>query len=370
MTSHSCATNQAIAYCIPDHSVVRLKYIFYYIRSRRDRLLSLGQGGTQQNISQTLLLEELIPVPPLEIQDKIIEKIAQLFIELEDGEASLARARADLATWRKALLKAAVTGELTADWRAANPPTETGADLLARILTERRTRWLAEPRNKGKRYVEPEEPDTAELTELPDGWAWATLNQLCTVITSGSRAWSKYYGRGTSTFIMAQNVRPGRYDNRFHQLVDPPENDAERTRTGVVRDDLLLTIVGANTGDLCRVDFEPSGHYVCQSVALMRLADPSLAPIIEAFFANDFGRKLQMEKMIYGAGRPHLSFDQIKALVVPIAPVAERGELGRALRELSLGVEAASEEIVDLTPAVATFRQAILAAAFRGDLTA
>ena len=167
---------------------------------------------------------------------------------------------------------------------------------------------------------------------------------------------------------MAQNVRPGRYDSRYHQLVDPPENDAERARTAVARDDLLLTIVGANTGDLCRVDFEPADHYVCQSVALLRLADPTLALVIEAFFANEFGRKLQMEEMIYGAGRPHLNFDQIKELAVPIAPASERPELHRVLIDLSFGIKAASEEMVDLAPASATLRQSIFAAAFRGEL--
>ena len=357
-------------------SAVAAAWLRYWIEIPFVQKAVTGIGSTNQvELARSTILAMPIPFADLGTQREIVARIDALFVEVEDGEAALARARADLGTWRKALLKAAVTGELTADWRAERlkedgPPQETGTDLLARILTERRTRWHAEPRNKGKRYVEPAGPDTEELPELPEDWTWGTLSQLCTVITSGSRAWSQYYGRGTSTFIMAQNVRAGRYDSRFHQRVDPPANDAERARTAVLRDDLLLTIVGANTGDLCRVDFEPADHYVCQSVALLRLADPTLAPVIEAFFANEFGRKLQMEEMIYGAGRPHLSFDQIKELAVPIAPASERPELRRVLANLSSGIEAASKEMVDLTPASATLRQAILAAAFRGTLTA
>ena len=60
-------------------------------------------------------------------------RIDELFAEIAEGEAELERARRGLDTWRRALLKAAVTGELTRDWREANRPTETGADLLARI---------------------------------------------------------------------------------------------------------------------------------------------------------------------------------------------------------------------------------------------
>ena len=64
-------------------------------------------------------------------------RIDELFAEIAEGEAALERARQGLDTWRRALLKAAVTGELTRDWREANRPTETGADLLARIRAER-----------------------------------------------------------------------------------------------------------------------------------------------------------------------------------------------------------------------------------------
>ena len=112
------------------------------------------------------------------MQRAIVARINALFTNLDDGEAALARARVDLGTWRKALLKAAVTGELTADWRAANPPTVTGADLLARILDERRACWLAEPSNKGNIYKSPSQPEISRGAELPSSWARASLPQI------------------------------------------------------------------------------------------------------------------------------------------------------------------------------------------------
>ena len=98
------------------------------------------------------------PCPPRGTKIAVIARIDELFTDLDDGEAALARARVDLGAWRKALLKAAVTGELTADWRAANPPTETGADLLARILDERRARWLDEPPQRSKALHRAKQP--------------------------------------------------------------------------------------------------------------------------------------------------------------------------------------------------------------------
>lgn len=346
------------------------RYLYHWLSQggfRETAEFNMTGTAGQKRVPTDFMRDALVPVPPRPVQDVIVARIDELFAEIDDGEAALARARHDLATWRKALLKAAVTGELTADWRAANPPAETGADLLARILADRRARWETQLKGKGKEYAAaPSAP--ADLRELPEGWTWATLGQLTTVVTSGSRAWSSYYDRGHCTFIMAQNVRPGRFDPTFRQLVDPPEGDAERARTAVKRNDLLLTIVGANTGDLCRFNIEPDEHYVCQSVALLRLGESSLAGIIEAFFNNDFGRRLQMENMIYGAGRPHLSFDQIKEMAVPVPPEAERLEIDTILERVMSEAGAGSDDIAAIGSMPATLRQSILAAAFRGEL--
>ncbi|MBU2738127.1 restriction endonuclease, partial [Acidithiobacillus sp. ATCC 19703] len=95
-----------------------------------------------------------------------------------------------LAQYRQSLLKAAVEGALTAEWRQQHPPAETGAQLLQRIFTERRARWEAKqlakfkqqgktpPKDWQKKYPEPVQPDTSGLPELPQGWVWASVNQL------------------------------------------------------------------------------------------------------------------------------------------------------------------------------------------------
>ena len=84
---------------------------------------------------------------------------------------------------RASVLKHAVEGKLTEKWRAEHPATESGQQLLERILTERRAKWEAEQLAKGKdpkklRYEEPKGPDASELQHLPKEWCWATVEQL------------------------------------------------------------------------------------------------------------------------------------------------------------------------------------------------
>jgi type I restriction enzyme S subunit len=86
-------------------------------------------------------LEKLpVPLAPLAEQESIVARVDALFAHIAEGEAALAAARKGLDAFRRALLKAAVTGDLTRDWREANPVSETGHDLLARLRcgTDRR----------------------------------------------------------------------------------------------------------------------------------------------------------------------------------------------------------------------------------------
>src|SRR5579883_2263314 len=80
----------------------------------------------QLRVPVDYLRDTQIAIPPLSEQRRIVARIDELFTEIADGEASVARASADLDTWRRALLKAAVTGELTREWREiyrTNEPT-------------------------------------------------------------------------------------------------------------------------------------------------------------------------------------------------------------------------------------------------------
>ena len=99
--------------------------------------------------------------------------------------AELKRTRALLKRYRQSVLHAAVTGELSRRWREAQgDELEDARHLLAHILDERRSRWTASGK-KGK-YAEPQGPDVAGLPELPQGWVWATVEQLIVSIRTGT----------------------------------------------------------------------------------------------------------------------------------------------------------------------------------------
>ena len=146
--------------------------------------------STRQVSPQTRCPKPLpVPVAPSAEQYRIADALDELFSDLDAGVAALERVREKLKLYRASVLKAAVEGALTAEWRAQHPYTEPASELLKRILTERRRRWeedqLAKfkakgqepPKNWKAKYKEPVAPDTTNLPPLPEGWCWVTLNE-------------------------------------------------------------------------------------------------------------------------------------------------------------------------------------------------
>lgn len=157
------------------------RYLQYFLNSWNFKeFASRLNEGDRPRVDWSQLKGFSFPLPPLPEQQRIVAAIEQQFSRLDAGVAALRRAQAKLKRYRAAVLKAAVEGKLTEVWRAEHPATEPATRLLERILAERRARWEADLRAKGKdaakvRYVEPGKVDTEGL---PEGWCWATIGQI------------------------------------------------------------------------------------------------------------------------------------------------------------------------------------------------
>jgi len=211
----ACVIARQVSLCVMlSDKILRFKFIsesmkpwvLNLLRSSQGRsqieALASGNQDSMRNIGQERIRQILVPLPPVNEQTRIVDKLEELLSDLDAGVAELKAAQRKLAQYRQSLLKAAVEGALTAEWRVARAkagePQETGAELLQRILTERRARWeasqLAGCAERGKtpskgwqdKYQEPVAPDTTDLPSLPDGWVWASAEQICDFITKGT----------------------------------------------------------------------------------------------------------------------------------------------------------------------------------------
>lgn len=103
ITGMECCTNQAIAYA-KELRGVTTKYMFYYMAMMKSELISKGKGGTQKNISQTVLNSLDVIVPPIEEQERIVFRIEEMLSQLDDGVETLIKTKEQLKFYRQAAL--------------------------------------------------------------------------------------------------------------------------------------------------------------------------------------------------------------------------------------------------------------------------
>jgi len=125
------ATNQAIAFALPNDRVLG-KYLFYYLMSQRHQLDAAGKGATQRNISQTILRPWPIVLPEgLDEQRRIVDILEDHLSRLDAAEAILVMARLRI----EGLLTAALLREVPVQ----TAPTEPLSALLAEPLANGRS---------------------------------------------------------------------------------------------------------------------------------------------------------------------------------------------------------------------------------------
>ena len=177
-------------YYIRSGQFLNSKFVYYLLHSLN--LTKLETSTAIPGLNRERAYDETVFLPPLAEQHRIVAKIEELFSELDQGVASLKTAREQLKVYRQSLLKNAFEGKLTAIWRAAHrDQLETAAALQQRIARERQARHqqqLADWQTAGQPSPKPKSPkplppltaeELAELPELPTGWGWFKVGEIC-----------------------------------------------------------------------------------------------------------------------------------------------------------------------------------------------
>jgi type I restriction enzyme, S subunit len=358
-----------------------LRYFLVRSAFRQEAKRNMQGAVGQQRVPANFLRDAALPMPSAKQQSRIVSKIDELFSRIEEGERALERVQKLVERYRQSVLKAAVTGELTRAWREQRKgQLESGEALLKRILKARRAAWeqaeLGKLKAKGVRpaddkwklkYVEPATPATSDLPALPEGWTWATLEQLSTLITSGSRGWKEYYAGTGSLFIRAQNIKHDCLDLEEIAFVDL-SGVTEGVRTKVSKEDLLITITGANVTKAAHVSIELEDAYVSQHVALVRPVLTGLSDFIFDWIISPANGRRYLKEAAYGAGKPGLSLEDLRAIPVALPSLEEQRAIGDIVEVEWSRMSSAEADVVQNQRAATLLRQTVLRAAFSGEL--
>ncbi|MEO9241536.1 restriction endonuclease subunit S [Pseudomonas inefficax] len=374
----SCAINQDLKALILGQEI-NSDFILYWVAANERVIQGLGSGTTVSGIRLEVLHGLPLLLPPAAEQTRIVAKLEELLADLDAGVAELKSAQKKLAQYRQSLLKAAVEGALTAEWRANNKSSETGAQLLARISTERRVRWEAKqlakfaeqdktpPKDWQKKYPEPVLPDVADLPGLPEGWVWATIDQLTVEQRYGSSAKTNEDNSGIPVLRMG-NIKDGKLD--YTDIKYLPKSHEEFPALFLRDGDLLFN--RTNSPELVGKTAVYRSEQLPCSFASYLIAvrfTPYYAPELASAFINSaYGRHWIKSVAVQQTGQANVNGSKLAALAVPIPPADEQSELIRCLSEQIDNASRQGEGIAKSLKQSTAQRQNILRAAFVGQL--
>jgi len=106
-------------FCVIRPILIEPKYVYYFVLSQSfiDSINKKAKGTSYPAVSNKTILSQSLALPPLKEQLRIVEKIEELFSELDHSEAGLEKAQKQLIVYKQVLLKTAFDGELTKSWR-------------------------------------------------------------------------------------------------------------------------------------------------------------------------------------------------------------------------------------------------------------
>lgn len=283
-----------------------------------------SKGINLPRVSEETVLNTTFPLPPLSEQQRIVERIEELFAKLDEAKERLQEVVDSFAVRKAAILHKAFTGELTKQWRLENGVSDES--------------W---EEKKGEEFFE--------------------------YVTSGSRGWAKYYSDKGSIFVRMGNLNHGTIELDFSdiQYVELPDQ-VEGQRSKLQKNDILISIT-ADVGmiGLVREDMDA---YINQHVALARPKDNLYAEFLAWYFVSDVGLK-QMQNKQRGATKIGLGLQDIRNIILKIPTLPEQHEIVRLIDALLARERAAQQAAEQALASIDLMKKSILARAFRGELS-
>lgn len=359
LASVPLTTNQAIAFTKPH--LISARYLFWYLRHCRGLLYSLGKGGTQRNISQTVIKSVPFLLAPLPEQHRIVAAIEEQFTRLDAAVASLERARATFKRYRAAVLAAACSGRLVPTEaelaRAEGREYESATQLIDQISPKLNAQSNGRPSSNAI-------SDTDDLPALPEGWSWATWEQLTRRVTVGhvGPMKSEYVATGVP-FLRSQNVR----ENRFEPtglLYITAKFHAKLSKSRIEPGDLAVVRSGS-VGVTCVIP-DYLGEANCADLVLIQRPH-GVDPRYGSFYMNSLARGAIKAGQV-GSALIHFNTRSVAALPIALPPLAEQHRIVTEVeRCLSITDELEATIATNLKRAE-RMRQSILRRAFEGKL--
>ena len=325
----------------------------------------------RENESRKNLAKISLPVPPSNEQKRIVAEIEKQFSRLDEAVENLKRVKTNLKRYKASVLKAAVEGKLTEQWRTEHTDIEPASKLLDRIEMAR-DKWIEteikKENNEAKRLkakLKKHQFEKPSNIVLPKHWTWASFLLISQIVVDCHNKTAPYEASGIP-LVRTSNIRDGKLNLHGVKYVSQKTYTYWSRRCPPEPGDMLFTRE-APMGEAAII---PEGMMVCmgQRMMLIRLFDHLintkyfLYSIMSPTFQNRLGSGA------VGTGVKHLRVGDVEALAVPVPPFEEQNEIVKLVDEKLSIVEEIEIQLETNMQRSDALRRSILNNAFAGKL--
>ncbi|HEY0513432.1 MAG TPA: restriction endonuclease subunit S [Thermoanaerobaculia bacterium] len=362
-----------------DPAFVHLALNLHYLCGGLDELQTQTTNIRNLNFSK-FLSGVILPLPPRAEQGRIVEKARELLGPVERARESLARLPEILRRFRQSVLTAAYAGELTAEWRDRQDPSEPLTERLRDVFAARREAWEmacceaeAFDRRSPRRpkNLEPaawEAPEPLEAPEVPEGWSLAALQDLAHRTQYGLSIKADADARRGIAMLRMSNIQGGRIDATELKYIPVKAVDVPAFR--VRRGDILFNRTNSPelVGKAAVFDLDLEAvfaSYVVRIECAERLVDSRyLCGWINSPWGRQWARTVRTESV----SQANINVSRLQTMPVPVPPLAEQREIVRRIEELFAFAETVERRVAVAAARAENLWRTILARALRGEL--
>ncbi|HCH4038081.1 TPA: restriction endonuclease subunit S [Vibrio parahaemolyticus] len=325
----------------------------------------------QPKLSLNSIKHTCIPIPPLEEQEYIADKVDELMAlcdQLEQQtEASIEAHQVLVTTLLDTLTNSADADELMQNWARISehfdtlftteesidqlkqtilqlavmgklvpqdPSDEPAAELLKRIAEEK-AQLVKEKKIKKQKALPPIAEDEKPF-ELPSGWEWCRLDDICFGITSGSTPPKVNFNESEGIpYLKVYNIREQKIDFEYKpQFVDNDCHKTKLARSVLYPGDVVMNIVGPPLGKIAIIPDTYPEWNCNQAITFFRPIVPQLNKYIYTYLTA--GSFLDSIELIGTAGQDNISVTKSRSILLPTPPLGEQKRIVNKVHELFL----------------------------------
>ena len=287
------------------------KYILYFLTFKLKEIQQKA-NGLIPGINREDILLQIIPLPPLAEQRRIVEKIEELLALVDDLETNKTDLQSYIKQAKSKVLEMAVRGELVPQ----NPEDEPASVLLERIKNKQKS-----SKSKGKNTAHNTHYEEELLFDIPENWAWCRLGEVCDIYQPKTIT-TKEINKSGKYKVFGANGVIGYYDKYNHDF-----------------EEVAVTCRGATCGT---VNMTEAKSWITGNAMV-------ITPL-NSYFSKKYLfyylKNSNMEDIITGSAQPQITKTKIEKLLFITPPLAEQHRIVEKIEHIFAVLEELEENIL------------------------